>query len=81
MADGQFLRNQDKFQTDPDWIDHILFYEYFNADTGAGVGGQPSDRLDWIGLGAVQQGVEIQSLVFQGNPQDRISDLLTRLEI
>src|SRR5206468_2051118 len=27
-----------KFQTDPHWRDLILFFEYFNGDTGAGVG-------------------------------------------
>ncbi len=28
----------EKFQTDPHWRDHILFYEYFNGDNGAGLG-------------------------------------------
>ncbi len=28
----------EKFQTDPHWRDLILFYEYFNGDTGAGIG-------------------------------------------
>ena len=27
-----------KFQSDPHWQDHILFYEYFLADNGAGLG-------------------------------------------
>jgi len=27
-----------KFQTDPYWKDHLLFYEYFHGDNGAGVG-------------------------------------------
>ena len=26
------------FQVDPHWRDHILFYEYFHADNGAGIG-------------------------------------------
>ena len=26
----------EKFQTDPHWRDHILFYEYFHGDNGAG---------------------------------------------
>jgi hypothetical protein len=26
------------FQKDPHWRDHILFYEYFHGDNGAGVG-------------------------------------------
>jgi len=25
----------EKFQTDPHWRDHILFYEYFHGDNGA----------------------------------------------
>src|ERR1043166_6981520 len=28
----------EKFQTDHNWRDLILFYEYFNGDTGAGLG-------------------------------------------
>ena len=36
----------EKFQTDPHWRDYILFYEYFHGDNGAGLGRQPSDRLD-----------------------------------
>jgi len=43
-----FLRNTEgrrpvyggssKFQTDPHWRDHVLFYEYFHGDNGAGLG-------------------------------------------
>jgi len=36
----------EKFQTDPHWRDHLLFYEYFHGDNGAGAGRQPPDRLD-----------------------------------
>ena len=36
----------EKFQTDPYWKDCILFYEYFHGDNGAGLGGEPPDRLD-----------------------------------
>ena len=39
----------EKFQTDPHFRDHILFYEYFHGDNGAGIGRQPSDRLDGAG--------------------------------
>jgi hypothetical protein len=28
----------EKFQADPHWRDHVLFYEYFHGDNGAGVG-------------------------------------------
>ena len=27
-----------KFQEDPHWRDHLLFYEYFHGDNGAGLG-------------------------------------------
>jgi hypothetical protein len=38
----------DKFQTDPHWRDHILFYEYFHGDNGAGLGA--SHQTGWTGL-------------------------------
>lgn len=37
-----------KFQSDPLWRDHILFYEYFNGDDGAGLGA--SHQTGWTGL-------------------------------
>ncbi len=37
-----------KFQSDPHWRDLILFYEYFNGDTGAGLGA--SHQTGWTGL-------------------------------
>jgi hypothetical protein len=53
-----FLRNStgqrpvyggtDKFQTDADWRDLILFYEYFHGDNGAGIGA--SHQTGWTGL-------------------------------
>jgi hypothetical protein len=53
-----FLRNEqgrrpvyggaEKFQTDPHWQDHILFYEYFHGDNGAGLGA--SHQTGWTGL-------------------------------
>ena len=36
-----------KFQTDPYWKDHLLFYEYFHADNGAGLGA--SHQTGWTG--------------------------------
>ncbi|MEO1336063.1 MAG: glucosidase, partial [Myxococcota bacterium] len=36
------------FQTDPKWGDHILFYEYFHGDNGAGIGA--SHQTGWTGL-------------------------------
>jgi hypothetical protein len=53
-----FLRNEhgkrpvyggtEKFQTDPQWRDHILFYEYFHGDNGAGLGA--SHQTGWTGI-------------------------------
>jgi hypothetical protein len=37
-----------RFQTDPHWRDHILFYEYFHGDNGAGLGA--SHQTGWTGL-------------------------------
>ena len=33
-------------QERPAWRDHLLFYEYFHGDNGAGIRRQPPDRLD-----------------------------------
>jgi hypothetical protein len=53
-----FLRNKDgrrpvfggaeMFQRDPHWRDHVLFYEYFHGDNGAGIGA--SHQTGWTGL-------------------------------
>ncbi len=37
-----------KFQKDPHFRDHILFYEYFHGDTGEGLGA--SHQTGWTGL-------------------------------
>jgi Mannosylglycerate hydrolase MGH1-like glycoside hydrolase domain len=37
-----------KFQDDPNWRDNILFYEYFHADNGAGLGA--SHQTGWTGV-------------------------------
>jgi hypothetical protein len=37
-----------KFQSDPHWRDHVLFYEYFHGDNGAGIGA--SHQTGWTGL-------------------------------
>jgi hypothetical protein len=37
-----------KFQQDPHWRDHILFYEYFHGDDGAGLGA--SHQTGWTGI-------------------------------
>jgi hypothetical protein len=38
----------EKFQGDPYWRDHLLFYEYFHSDNGAGLGA--SHQTGWTGL-------------------------------
>jgi hypothetical protein len=40
--------DEDRFQTDPYWRDLILFYEYFNAETGAGLGA--GHQTGWTAL-------------------------------
>ena len=37
-----------RFQEDPEWRDHLLFYEYFHGDNGAGLGA--SHQTGWTGL-------------------------------
>jgi hypothetical protein len=37
-----------KFQEDSHWRDHLLFYEYFHGDNGAGLGA--SHQTGWTGL-------------------------------
>ena len=37
-----------KFQNDSHWRDHVLFYEYFHGDNGAGLGA--SHQTGWTGL-------------------------------
>jgi hypothetical protein len=43
------------FQSDPHWRDHLLFYEYFHGDNGAGLGA--SHQTGWTGLVAL--GIEL----------------------
>ena len=38
----------EKFQTDPNWRDLVLFHEYFHGDNGAGLGA--SHQTGWTGL-------------------------------
>jgi hypothetical protein len=55
---GIFVKNKDgvrpvfgtntKVQTDPAFADHILFHEYFDGDTGKGLGA--SHQTGWTGL-------------------------------
>ncbi|HSF68302.1 MAG TPA: glucosidase [Nitrospiraceae bacterium] len=47
-----------RFQEDPHWHNHILFYEYFHGDNGAGIGA--GHQTGWTGLVAklIQQSGE-----------------------
>jgi len=45
----------EKFQSDSHWRDHILFYEYFHGDSGAGLGA--SHQTGWTGL--VAKGIQL----------------------
>jgi hypothetical protein len=38
----------ERFQRDPHWRDHLLFYEYFHGDDGSGRGA--SHQTGWTGL-------------------------------
>jgi hypothetical protein len=38
----------EKFQRNPHWRDHLLFYEYFHGDNGAGIGA--SHQTGWTGV-------------------------------
>jgi hypothetical protein len=38
----------EKFQSDPEWCDYIMFHEYFHGDNGAGIGA--SHQTGWTGL-------------------------------
>src|ERR1700756_5362678 len=38
----------EKFQTDPQWKDYLLFFEYFHGDNGAGLGA--THQTGWTGI-------------------------------
>jgi hypothetical protein len=52
LRDGEgrrpFQGRHERFQSDPHFRDHILFHEYFNGDTGEGLGA--SHQTGWTGL-------------------------------
>jgi hypothetical protein len=57
-------------QTDPHWRDHILFYEYFHGDNGAGIGA--SHQTGWTAVVAnlidrTAAGAPSRELVFAGD--------------
>jgi hypothetical protein len=52
LQDGEGRRpvfgGSERFQTDPHFRDHILFYEYFHGENGAGIGA--GHQTGWTGL-------------------------------
>jgi hypothetical protein len=66
----------EKFQTDPQWKDYVLFYEYFHGDNGAGLGA--SHQTGWTGLVAmlieVFGRVDPQQLLNEGKPGSHKSE-------
>ena len=58
--------NCEKFQSDPHWRDHVLFYEYFHRDSGAGLGA--SHQTGWTGLVA-----KLIQLLLVLKPEDVLS--------
>ncbi len=62
--------NRERFRSDPHWRDLVLFPEYFNGDTGEGLGA--SHQTGWTGLVAklIQQHAEYE---LQGRRHDLAS--------
>ncbi len=58
----------EKFHTDPHWRDHLLFYEYFHGDTGAGVGA--SHQTGWTGCVA-----KLMQIFASVKPEDMLRNL------
>jgi hypothetical protein len=57
------------YQQDPAWRDHLLFYEYFHGDNGAGLGA--SHQTGWTGLVAMLlQGPELHHRYAAVTPPD-----------
>src|SRR5262245_10589072 len=71
-ADGRrpVFGGSEIFQTDPHWRDHVLFYEYFHGDNGAGLGA--SHQTGWTGLVArliqLSSSLEPEEVLLEGRP-------------
>lgn len=67
----------EKFQTDPYWRDHLLFYEYFHGDNGAGIGA--SHQTGWTGCIArminMNRSLTEEALYSPGSPRKFSADL------
>jgi hypothetical protein len=69
----------ERFQSDPHWRDHLLFYEYFHGDNGAGLGA--SHQTGWTGVVArlIQVGGYLQAQqVLEGTPVRAFYEPTTR---
>ena len=65
----------EKFQRDPNWRDHLLFYEYFHGDNGAGVGA--SHQTGWTGMVArlIQvHGALTYERLLEPNPEQAVAE-------
>ena len=58
-------------QTDPNFRDHLLFYEYFHGDSGRGVGA--SHQTGWTGLIAMVLQPRIESSLLATLDQETIA--------
>jgi hypothetical protein len=86
-----FLRNAEarrpvyggagKFQNDPHWKDHILFYEYFHGDNGAGLGA--SHQTGWTGV--IARALDLFARVSPADAlrisKDEIASRMTRAQV
>lgn len=54
------------FQSDPHWRDHVLFYEYFHGDNGAGIGASHQTGRTALVANLIQE--------YGGRRSDDISD-------
>ena len=70
-----------KFQEDPHWRDYILFYEYFHADNGAGLGA--SHQTGWTGTIArvLDLFARGSAADFLKTPKDELAARMTREQV
>jgi Mannosylglycerate hydrolase MGH1-like glycoside hydrolase domain len=70
-----------KFQEDPHWRDYILFYEYFHADNGAGLGA--SHQTGWTGTIArvLDLFARGSAADFLKTPKDELAARMTRQQV
>jgi len=70
-----------KFQEDPHWKDYILFYEYFHADNGAGLGA--SHQTGWTGIIArtLDLFARVRAADWLGTSRAELSARMTREQV